>query len=31
LIDSGFQFEEVKGMTKSDFMKTLQEKLVKRS
>ena len=28
-LDSGFQFDEVKGMTKSDFMKTLQEKLVK--
>ena len=28
-LDSGFPFEEVRGMTKSDFMKTLQEKLVK--
>lgn len=30
-LDSGFPFEDVRGMTKSDFMKALQEKLDKGS
>ncbi|HKP68909.1 MAG TPA: hypothetical protein VJV05_06475 [Pyrinomonadaceae bacterium] len=30
-VDSGYSFEEVRGMTKSAFIKTVQEKVVKRS